>query len=129
MKAGAEAVVVGYPAIEDKHKETGEFVIRDRETVSPVLVSAVISSSFGEYFDDRPFFLIDAQTYYGMSGSPVLLWSNRFENQGELLNIHTPNPKDLLGIHSGRYALNEDLSLNRVWYSELIKDIVNTYNY
>lgn len=123
VKAGTEGMVAGYPS-------PIASPIQDRKTSSPVLVNALISSSFGNHFDDAPFFLIDAKTYNGMSGSPVLLRSRRFitsdtDRREATLNIEEPGPKDLLGIHSGPYEVSDELSLNRVWYSKVIEEIVS----
>jgi V8-like Glu-specific endopeptidase len=116
-RVGRDAMVVGYPSPDRP-------AITDDETRYPVAVDAMISSEYGSNFDAEPFFLTDANTYDGMSGSPVMIrpgpdvsrdsgWSSK------------PESGWLLGIHSGPYQDLENLDLNRVWYPHLLEEIVD----
>lgn len=115
---GTGAMIVGYPS-------DGERLVRDMETSSPVAISGLVSSQFGEDFDDQPMFLVDAQTYDGMSGSPALLQPgtplfNYNSNSIEYLSASDA----LLGVHSGSYDVSTQVSLNRIWNADLISELV-----
>lgn len=126
VHVGTDAMVAGYPS-------TGKYPIRDRETSSAVAVNALVSSSFGEYFDDEPFFLVDAKTYDGMSGSPVLLPPGEIVDTSGLpstskaLFHESRQGFGILGVHSGPYELDQNLSLNRVWYCDLIDEMIEHF--
>lgn len=124
VAVGTEAMVTGYPT-------TGKYPIRDRETSTPVAVNAFISSSYGEYFDGEPFFVADAKTYDGMSGSPVLLRPGPqvfvdSELQSPVVRYRENNEFGFLGVHSGPYEVNQELSLNRVWYCDVVEEIIES---
>jgi len=116
-KLGRDAMVVGYPA-------PGARPIKDSQTSYPVAVSAMISSEYGSDFDHQPFFLIDADSYDGMSGSPVMIRPGpdfRLD-QG---HVQSGESSMFLGIHSGPYEELPNLDLNRVWYPHLLMEIVD----
>jgi hypothetical protein len=119
LSVGNSAMIVGYPS-------DGGYPIKDDRNASSVGINALVSSQFGDCFDDNPMFLVDAQTYDGMSGSPVLLQPGTplFDldaSQVEYLSASNA----LLGIHSGHYDVSREVSLNRVWYADLIPDLVD----
>jgi hypothetical protein len=118
---GAGAMIVGYPSPESP----GGRPIRNKEITSPVAISGLISSQFGNYFDNDPMFLADAQTYDGLSGSPVLLQPGTalFDSDAGQIN-YLSAANALLGVHSGHYAVSTDVSLNRIWYADLIADLI-----
>jgi len=114
-KVGRGTMVVGYPS-------PGPKPIKDSRTSNPIAVSGMISTEYGSKFDRQPFFLIDADTYDGMSGSPVVI------RPGPDFNINTGSAwagddTSFLGIHSGPYRDLEELDLNRVWYPHLLVEI------
>lgn len=103
---GEPAIVAGYPII-------------NRESYSPILRNALISTALDVDYDSQPYFLIDSNLHEGTSGSPVLIREVDKEN-----NINFK----LIGVHSGRYNLNHKGSenLNRVWFlTHLHKRIVD----
>lgn len=97
---GDSAVVVGYPVL-------------DSTDYLPVARNALISSQYGRFHRDMPYFLIDANLHDGTSGSPVIY--TRKTSDG---NTHA----HLLGVHSGPYDKYREGSenLNRVWYRKTI---------
>jgi S1-C subfamily serine protease len=87
----------------------------------PVVRHAVIASSFGLRFQGQGYFLTDARTHRGTSGSAVVMRaSERNSIQGDL-------PWILLGVHSARLdvgtrdvILDEALGLNCSWYADIL---------
>jgi len=122
VSLGAGAMIVGYPS-------DGKYPVRDTETSSPVAISALVSSQFGEDFDNHPMFLVDAQTYDGMSGSPVLLQPGTplFDHDSNRIEYLSAS-NALLGVHSGNYDVSTQVSLNRIWNADLISDLVEDGN-
>jgi hypothetical protein len=85
---------------------------------------------------DKPFFLVNAYPYGGMSGSPVLwVYPNRPMKMkvGTVTNGTAGVFVQFFGVYSGRVfeVLNKDLKnpapLARVWRGELINEILATY--
>jgi len=114
-KVGRGTMVVGYPS-------PGPRAIKDSRTSDPIAVSGMISSEYGADFDHQPFFLIDADTYDGMSGSPVVI---RPGPDFSITSGFTMGGDEtfFLGIHSGPYEALDKLDLNRVWYPHLLVEI------
>lgn len=84
--------------------------------------SASIASAYGVRFQQQGYFLTDARTHRGSSGSPVLR-----------RRVHTNHPNasplswQLLGIHSTRMDMltrdreeDESLGLNCAWYADVL---------
>jgi S1-C subfamily serine protease len=90
----------------------------------PITRVGTIASPYGAFFKEQRHFLLDAILHPGTSGSPVVLPSTR-----DILSITEVGqvavargfPTYLLGINSGEYS---GLSLNAVWYSDLIQEII-----
>lgn len=83
--------------------------------------SASIASAYGVRFQQQGYFLTDARTHRGSSGSPVLRRRNGYRGD------RSPLPWQLLGVHSTRMdmrprdlAEDESLGLNCVWYADVL---------
>ncbi|MEO8314092.1 MAG: trypsin-like peptidase domain-containing protein, partial [Pseudomonadota bacterium] len=83
--------------------------------------SASIASAYGVRFQQKGYFLTDARTHRGSSGSPVLRRRIAHRSDGTSL------PWQLLGIHSTRMDMrtrdqkeDESLGLNCVWYADVL---------
>lgn len=121
IRGGTGARVFGYP---------DGYV--DKNSQFPIARNGMIASPYGHHFDGKPQLLVDGVMGNGMSGSPVFTErTNSFEKVDG--NPHTTAPSTfLIGIHSGEFhdsrgARESDLSLNQVWYSELIEELL-VYN-
>ena len=85
----------------------------------PVVRQASIASAYGTRFQGMGFFLTDARTHRGCSGSPVLARAD---------NVDPERARwCLLGVHSSRMdmatrdaAQDESLGLNCAWYAEVL---------
>jgi len=107
---GTSLLVVGFP-----------LGFHDTLHHMPVVRQAIIASSFGLRFQGQGYFLTDARTHRGASGSPVVMRvSERETMQGDL-------PWVLLGVHSSRLdvgtrdlELDEALGLNCAWYADIL---------
>jgi S1-C subfamily serine protease len=84
--------------------------------------SATIASAYGVRFQQQGYFLTDARTHSGSSGSPVLR-RRRNAPQADA----SPLSWQLLGIHSTRMdmrtrdlATDESLGLNCAWYADVL---------
>ncbi len=105
----------------------------------PITRIGHLSSPFGIPFRGRPFLLGDVETHKGMSGSPVFMYLKDYEtkNQSGTSTINLGSRKFiLLGIYSGQPnwpvqdIITNDIrnvphSLSIVWFSSLIREIVN----
>lgn len=100
------------------------FPLGFHDTVHHLAVArtASIASAYGVRFQQQGYFLTDARTHRGSSGSPVLR-----------RRMHTKHPNasplswQLLGIHSTRMdmltrdrAEDESLGLNCAWYADVL---------
>jgi hypothetical protein len=88
----------------------------------PVARGASIASAFGVRFQQQGYFLTDARTHRGSSGSPVLRRRARASQPGPSLPSW-----QLLGIHSTRMDMltrdpqaDESLGLNCAWYADVL---------
>ncbi|TCP04714.1 trypsin-like peptidase domain-containing protein [Rubrivivax gelatinosus] len=86
-----------------------------------VLRSASIASAYGVRFQRQGYFLTDARTHRGSSGSPVV----RRRSQGGA--TASPLAWQLLGVHSTRMDMrsrdqteDESLGLNCAWYADVL---------
>jgi hypothetical protein len=85
--------------------------------------SASIASAYGVRFQQQGYFLTDARTHRGSSGSPVLRRRKNVRADDD-----SPDSWQLLGIHSSRMDMrtrdlvaDESLGLNCVWYADVLK--------
>jgi S1-C subfamily serine protease len=110
VEVGAPLLIVGFP-----------LGFHDALHHMPVVRHAIVASSFGLRFQGQGYFLTDARTHRGTSGSPVVMRiSENRPNLGDL-------PWKLLGVHSARLdlgsrdsLLDEALGLNCAWYADII---------
>jgi len=107
VEVGTSLLIVGFPL--GFHDELHHL---------PVVRQAVISSAFGLRFQGAGYFLTDARTHRGTSGSPVVMRSPQTDAQ---------LPWKLLGVHSARMdmgsrdlQLDESLGLNCAWYADIL---------
>lgn len=120
MNPGEDVMAIGFPRgfSDSKHN-------------LPLIRNALVSSAYGIDFDETPMFLVDANLYPGMSGSPVLtrpknIWPDMEGNTHML----TGSPTYFLGVFSatistrGAASQNEALGLGTVWYGKLIDEII-----
>jgi hypothetical protein len=84
--------------------------------------SASIASAYGVRFQQQGYFLTDARTHRGSSGSPVLRRRASAETGDD-----SPESWQLLGVHSTRMDMrtrdviaDESLGLNCVWYADVL---------
>ncbi|MGD9942610.1 MAG: serine protease [Burkholderiaceae bacterium] len=117
LDAGGESVMIGDPV------SVIGFPLGFHDTVHHLAVarSATIASSYGVRFQRQGYFLTDARTHRGSSGSPVL--RRRREHRG---NGSSPRWQ-LLGVHSTRMDMStrhltedESLGLNGAWYADVL---------
>jgi S1-C subfamily serine protease len=118
LEPGRESVSVG-----DALTVIG-FPLGFHDTVHHLAVarSASIASAYGVRFQQQGYFLTDARTHRGSSGSPVL----RRRRNAHLAD-DSPLAWQLLGIHSTRMDMrtrdletDESLGLNCVWYADVL---------
>ena len=110
VEVGTSLLVVGFP-----------LNFHDTLHHMPVARHAVNASSFGLRFGGEGYFLTDARTHRGTSGSPVVMrMSGPQAEHGDL-------PWRLLGVHSARLdvgtrdlKLDEALGLNCAWYTDIL---------
>jgi hypothetical protein len=110
VEVGSSLLVVGFP-----------LNFHDTLHHMPVVRHAVNASSFGLRFGGEGYFLTDARTHRGTSGSPVVMrMSGPAAGHGDL-------PWRLLGVHSARLdvgtrdlKLDEALGLNCAWYADIL---------
>ncbi len=110
VEVGTPLLIVGFP-----------LGFQDALHHMPVVRHAVVASSFGLRFQGQGYFLTDARTHRGTSGSPVVM--RIAESRLRLGDL----PWMLLGVHSARLdlgsrdlQLDEALGLNCAWYSDII---------
>lgn len=89
---------------------------------------ASIASAYGVRFQRQGYFLTDARTHRGSSGSPVL---RRRAAAGA--GDDTPSSWQLLGIHSTRMDMStrdvqadESLGLNCAWYADVLTSLTKS---
>lgn len=99
------------------------FPLGFHDTVHHLAVArgASVASAYGVRFQQQGYFLTDARTHRGSSGSPVL--RRRSAQQPG----HSALPWQLLGVHSTRMdmrtrdlAEDESLGLNCAWYADVL---------
>ncbi len=115
IEVGTPLLIVGFP-----------LGFHDALHHMPVVRHAVVASSFGLRFQGQGYFLTDARTHRGTSGSPVVMRvPGNVQQHGDL-------PWMLLGVHSARVdlggrdlLLDEALGLNCAWYADIIMTLTN----
>jgi hypothetical protein len=121
LNPGSEIVTVG-----DALTVIG-FPLGFHDTIHHLAVarSASIASAYGVRFQQQGYFLTDARTHRGSSGSPVL--RRRTNTQ---FADSSPLSWQLLGIHSTRIGMrprdlqdDESLGLNCAWYADVLTTI------
>lgn len=70
----------------------------------------------------RPAFLIDATTRSGMSGSPVVLRSNRFNTRDGNSVMSTGMSTKFMGVYAGR--IHDDSEVGRVWRPFVLAELL-----
>lgn len=110
VEIGSPLLIVGFP-----------LGFQDVLHHMPVVRHAVVASSFGLRFQGQGYFLTDARTHRGTSGSPVVMRISK--GRPGLRDL----PWMLLGVHSARLdlgsrdlRLDEALGLNCAWYADII---------
>ncbi len=110
MEVGSSVLIVGFP-----------LGFHDTLHHLPVVRQAVVASAFGMRFQGLGYFLTDARTHRGTSGSPVVLRDPSVTaGEGDL-------PWKLLGVHSASLDMSgrdrvqdETLGLNCAWYADML---------
>lgn len=115
IEIGSSLLIIGFP-----------LGFHDNLHHLPVARQGVLASSFGLRFQGQGYFLTDARTHRGISGSPVVM--RRRDDAGQ----NDPLPWHLLGVHSARLDvgtrdlnLDEALGLNCTWYSDVLLTLTN----
>lgn len=110
IEVGTRLLVVGFP-----------LGFHDTLHHMPVVRRAAIASAFGLRFQGKGYFLTDARTHRGTSGSPVVMRLPGEDSPFEKL------PWLLLGVHSARLDVgtrdidqDEALGLNCAWYADIL---------
>lgn len=88
--------------------------------------SASIASAYGVRFQQQGYFLTDARTHRGSSGSPVLRRRRNARPDDD-----SPDSWQLLGVHSTRMDMrtrdlvaDESLGLNCAWYADVLTALI-----
>ena len=109
VEVGSSALIVGFP-----------LGFHDTLHHLPVVRQSVIASAFGMRFQGEGYFLTDARTHRGTSGSPVVMRDHDADADVQL-------PWKLLGVHSARLDMadrdkveDESLGLNCAWYADIL---------
>ena len=115
VEMGSSLLIVGFP-----------LGFHDTLHHMPVARHAVVASSYGLRFKGEGYFLTDARTHRGSSGSPVVM------RMSETLDAEFELPWTLLGIHSARLdvgtrdlQLDEALGLNCAWYADILMTLTS----
>ena len=111
VEVGTSVLIVGFP-----------LGFHDTLHHLPVVRQAVVASAFGMRFQGQGYFLTDARTHRGTSGSPVVL-----RNQTGAHDKAEDLPWKLLGVHSASLDMkdrdrvqDETLGLNCAWYADML---------
>lgn len=104
--------------------------------ICPIWKKATIASEYNIPIDNLPKFLVDTDTFSGMSGSPVILreYGSLLTTSGNYYSGNKPSYTRFLGIYSGRYPAEDkdkkvdqyggDVKLGIVWKKCLIDEII-----
>ena len=111
VEVGTSVLIVGFP-----------LGFHDTLHHLPVVRQAVVASAFGMRFQGQGYFLTDARTHRGTSGSPVVL-----RDQAGAHGHSEDLPWKLLGVHSASLDMkdrdrvqDETLGLNCAWYADML---------
>ena len=111
VEVGTSVLIVGFP-----------LGFHDTLHHLPVVRQAVVASAFGMRFQGQGYFLTDARTHRGTSGSPVVL-----RDQTGAHDKSEDLPWKLLGVHSASLDMkdrdrvqDETLGLNCAWYADML---------
>jgi S1-C subfamily serine protease len=109
VEVGSSVLIVGFP-----------LGFHDTLHHLPVVRQAVVASAFGMRFQGQGYFLTDARTHRGTSGSPVVMRDAQASAGAAL-------PWRLLGVHSATLDMgerdltqDESLGLNCTWYADML---------
>ena len=115
VEVGTPLLIVGFP-----------LGFHDALHHMPVVRHAVVASSFGLRFQGQGYFLTDARTHRGTSGSPVVM---RIAGSNQ---ARSDLPWIPLGVHSARIdmgtrdlLLDEALGINCAWYADIIMTLTS----
>jgi hypothetical protein len=115
VEIGTAVLILGFP-----------LGFYDRLHRIPVVRQAIIASSLGLRFQGEGYFLTDARTHRGSSGSPVIMRIAQPET------AHRDLPWMLLGVHSARLDVgsrevseDEALGLNCAWFADILMTLTD----
>lgn len=114
---GMQALILGYP-----------LGFYDENNHLPIARAASVATWPWLSFEGKPYFLVDAVTHPGLSGSPVI--SSPGTVYGKTDSDDLTSDRDalrsyLFGIFSAeKTPYNRSLGLNMVWHAAIIRDIV-----
>jgi hypothetical protein len=116
VEIGANALVVGFP-----------LGFHDTLHHLPVVRHAIVASTIGLRFQGKGYFLTDARTHRGSSGSPVVIRvaadaRNSSESDWVLLGVHSSR----LDIGTRDMQIDEALGLNCTWYADVLLALTDT---
>ncbi len=110
IEVGAALLVIGFP-----------LGFHDALHHMPVVRRASLASSYGLRFQGMGYFLTDARTHRGTSGSPVVIRAPGGAGERGAMSCR------LLGVHSSRFDMatrdpveDEALGLNCAWYADIL---------
>lgn len=125
VRGGSQAVVLGYP-------------VDIFRSYFPIARSALISSPYGTQIHEKPYFMMDARTHPGLSGSPVITTisestkSVRVSSTGFDASAAADLMQDiewyLIGIHAQSEDTTASLDLNGVFYPQNLMEILKEGN-
>jgi S1-C subfamily serine protease len=112
VEVGSSVLIVGFP-----------LGFHDTLHHLPVVRQAVVASAYGLRFQGQGYFLTDARTHRGTSGSPVVLR----DTDATAATGDAALPWKLLGVHSASLDMSgrdrvqdETLGLNCAWYADML---------
>ena len=115
VEVGSALLVIGFP-----------LGFHDTLHHLPIARQAILASCFDLRFQGYGYFLTDARTHRGMSGAPVVMRSDRDDDETDRF------PWMLAGIHSARLDVgtrdlqhDEVLGLNCAWFSDILTTLTD----
>jgi len=116
IELGLQALILGYP-----------LGFYDENNHLPIARAATVATWPWLSFEGKPYFLVDAVTHPGLSGSPVISSVVAYDTTGsdDPTSDKRTSKSYLLGIFSAeKTPYNIPLGLNMVWHATVIRDIV-----
>ncbi|MBA4030262.1 MAG: serine protease [Planctomyces sp.] len=117
LPPGQQVLIIGFP-----------LGFHDTLHNLPLVRQAVVASEFAHPFKGDPYFVTDARTHRGTSGSPVVTKLRRptavagqFEDRWCLLGVHAAT----LDVSNRDPLYDDRLGLNVTWYASLIPEIID----